>query len=185
MKMVTSMDTPRPTGDQRTGPTSKPDNVPFQLEFMRSVWAVDRALQELSRVMGIEMGITGPQRLVLRVIGGKRSTSPKELAESLHLDPSTLTGHLQRLEGLGLILRETAATDGRRQIVRLSAAGRRLDVKSPGTVEAAVDQVVAQVPPESIAAARQVLEALAEALRGQAEKVDTRRTRKKGRAAKP
>lgn len=144
--------------------------LPPALELLRSVWAVDRALQEVSRVMSIHLGVTGPQRLILRFVGKAPGTSPKRLAEVLHLDPSTLTGHLQRLESDGLLQRDHAPEDGRRQRLRLTDAGRRLDVKTPGTVEAAVEQVLGGVDGKDIIAAREVLERLAHALRDQAKK---------------
>lgn len=172
---------------QPSRPTTDPlDSIelPPSLELLRSVWAVDRALQELSRVMGIHLGVTGPQRLILRMVGQGPGTSPKRLAEVLHLDPSTLTGHLQRLESEGLIHREHAPEDARRQRLRLTEAGRRLDVRTPGTVEAAVEQVLATTEAERLVAVRTVLESLATALRDQAKKcAETKapRARAKGR----
>ena len=39
------------------------------LEFMQQLWSLDHSLQQLSRTMRSRYGITGPQRLVLRVVG--------------------------------------------------------------------------------------------------------------------
>ena len=39
------------------------------LEFMRVLWAVDHALQSTSKWMEVRLGVTGPQRLVIRMIG--------------------------------------------------------------------------------------------------------------------
>jgi MarR family transcriptional regulator, organic hydroperoxide resistance regulator len=143
---------------------------PAALDLMRSVWAVDRALQELSRVMALHLGVTGQQRLILRVIGERPGISPKDIAAILALDPSTLTGHLQRLEGDGLLARGVVPEDARRQRLELTEEGRRLDARMPGTVEAAVEEVLTLRDHDDISAARQVLEDLAEALREQAKK---------------
>ena len=38
------------------------------LEFMRVLWAVDHALQSTSKWMEVRLGVTGPQRLVIRIV---------------------------------------------------------------------------------------------------------------------
>src|SRR5688572_10921067 len=68
------------------------------LDFMRLLWAVDHALQQRSKQMLQTHGITGPQRLVLRVVGRYPGIAAGELANVLHVHPSTLTGVLKRLE---------------------------------------------------------------------------------------
>ena len=45
-------------------------------------------------------GVTGPQRLVLRVVGLFPGISAGALARLLHVHPSTLTGVLHRLRSL-------------------------------------------------------------------------------------
>ena len=39
------------------------------LDFMRLLWAVDHSLQSASKRMESTFGITGPQRLVVRIVG--------------------------------------------------------------------------------------------------------------------
>src|SRR5689334_23622938 len=39
------------------------------LDFMRLLWSIEHGLQRMSKRMENEIGITGPQRLVLRVVG--------------------------------------------------------------------------------------------------------------------
>src|ERR1041384_4165656 len=74
---------------------------PYQLDpildFMRLLWSVEHGLQRLSKQMEAEIGITGPQRLVLRVVGQFPGLSAGELAHIVRLHPSTITGILQRL----------------------------------------------------------------------------------------
>ena len=69
-----------------------------QLEFMRLLWAIDHGLQTRSKRMAAALGVTGPQRLVIRIVGRFPGVSAGQLARILHLDPSTLTGILRRLE---------------------------------------------------------------------------------------
>jgi DNA-binding MarR family transcriptional regulator len=114
------------------------------LEFMRVIWGLDHALQRMSKRLEARVGITGPQRLVLRIVGRAPGISAGDLARVLHVHPSTLTGVLRRLEARRFLEREVDPADGRRALFRLSRAGQRVDVSSEGTVESAVQRVMAR-----------------------------------------
>jgi MarR family transcriptional regulator, organic hydroperoxide resistance regulator len=43
--------------------------LPNVLQFMQLLWAVDHGLQRASKGMLRRLGVTGPQRLALRLIG--------------------------------------------------------------------------------------------------------------------
>ncbi len=131
------------------------------LEFMRLLWAVDHALQSRSKRMSSQLGVTGPQRLVVRIVGKRPGISAKEIAEILHLDKSTLTGILQRLEKRGLLSRQSDPADGRRATLVLTSKGRELDKTRAPTVESAVRRALGQVQPRQLTAMRQVLERIA------------------------
>src|SRR3954464_6429268 len=75
------------------------------LDFMRLLWSIEHGLQRLSKRMENEIGITGPQRLVLRVVGQYPDLSARHLAHIVRLHPSTITGVLQRLVSRGLLER--------------------------------------------------------------------------------
>lgn len=134
------------------------------LDFMRLIWALDHALQRTSKRMAGQLGVTGPQRLVLRIVGRFPGIPPGPLAELLHLHPSTLTGILQRLEHRGLIHRRSDPSDGRRLLLGLTAAGRRFDQAAEGTVEAAVQHVLSSTPRHKLKATQEVLTSLASRL---------------------
>ncbi len=110
------------------------------------------------------LGVTGPQRLVIRLVGRFPGVSAGQLAEVMSVHPSTMTGILRRLEARGLVQRRVDARDRRRLFLGLTAAGRELNVTESGTVEAAVDRVIHSLPEKRIAAAREVLATLARAL---------------------
>ena len=131
------------------------------LEFMRLIWAVDHGLQKASKRMTASAGITGPQRLVLHVVGRFPGISIGQLAATLHVHASTLTGVLDRLERRGLLDRRPAPRDGRRAALGLTPAGRGLDLSVTGTVEAAVLQVLSDLPKRQVSAAREALTMLA------------------------
>lgn len=134
------------------------------LEFMRLIWALDHALQKTSKRMQTQLGVTGPQRLVIRVVARCPSLSAGELAELLHVHPSTLTGILARLEAQGLLSRRVDRGDRRRVLLTLTRSGRRFDTDAEGTVEAAVRSALAELPDTKIRNAAEVLECISTAL---------------------
>lgn len=127
------------------------------LRFMQSLWALVHALDVRSKRMARTIGVTGPQRLVLRVVGRHPGATAGEIAEMLDLHASTLTGVLARLERSGMIARTVDRRDRRRARFALTPAGRRVDAERRGTVEAAVRQALARV---SSSAARGCVETM-------------------------
>jgi DNA-binding MarR family transcriptional regulator len=134
------------------------------LDFMRLLWNIEHGLQSRSKWMEKTMGITGPQRLVLRIVSDRPNLSAGELARILHLHPSTITGILQRLVRDKLLLRTRDPLDTRRLRLRLRAGARRHLTASSGTVESAVTQVLAGTSVNSVRQARVVLSGIADAL---------------------
>ncbi len=130
------------------------------LEFLRLVWALDHGLQSRSKRMRATIGLTGPQRLVIRIVSRYPRILAGELAAVLHLHPSTLTGILERLEGRRLLVRRTDDRDRRRAVLEVTKSGKKMDVPSTGTIEASVARTLAAFPRAKLDATREVLEAL-------------------------
>ncbi len=134
------------------------------LDFLRLLWAVDHNLQLVSKRMHAELGVTGLQRMMIRIVGRFPGVSAGELAAILHVHPSTLTGALDRLTGSGAITRKADPEDGRRARLSLGARGRTIDASKAGTVEDSVRRALASVSQEQIEAAAEVLKAIAREL---------------------
>jgi DNA-binding MarR family transcriptional regulator len=147
------------------------------LAFLQCLWAVDHGLQSISKRMRQSMGLTGPQRLIVRVLAGTPDLTPGQLAGVLHLHPSTLTGILRRLQAQGLIARRVDRHDRRRAVVRLTRAAGPLRRLRRGTIEAAVHRTLVQVGPADAAATRRVLLALAAELDNERPQTATRHVR--------
>jgi MarR family transcriptional regulator, organic hydroperoxide resistance regulator len=130
------------------------------LDFLRALWALDHALQSASKRMETKLGVTGPQRFVIRMIGRFPGISAGEVSELLHVHPSTLTGVLKRLEHRGLVLRRADPADARRALLELTAKGRRVDAVRIGTVEGAARKVLTRVKPGAIRETRALAEAI-------------------------
>lgn len=134
------------------------------LAFLRSLWAVDHGLRSLSKRMLSELGLTGPQRFVLRILGRVPRCMPSELAELLHLDRGTVSGIVERLVEQQLVLRHAHPHDGRSVLLELSARGKLFDREAAGTVEACVKRALGSLPEAKVEAAVEVLEALSREL---------------------
>lgn len=133
---------------------------------MRLIWALDHALQKTSKRMKTLVGVTGPQRLVTRIVARFPGIPAGQVAELLHVHPSTLTGILKRLEERRIIRRRPDPRDRRRACLGITSKGRRIDAAESGTVEAAVNLVLARTPRARLESARKVLMDLAAALDG-------------------
>src|SRR3954471_19609106 len=130
---------------------------------MQLLWAVTHGLESASKRMHAELGITGPQRLVLRIVGHHGRISAGALAEVLHIHPSSLTGMLQRLEHAELIRRESDPFDRRRALLELTRKGMRLNEQRQGTIEAMVEAALGRLSKDRVATAKAVLNAIAAA----------------------
>lgn len=134
------------------------------LDFMRLLWSIEHGLQSTSKRMGATLGITGPQRLVLKVVSQFPGLSAAEVAHVVRLHPSTLTGVIQRLADKGLLARDRDPKDTRRMRLRAAPGASRFTRSSAGTVEAAIKTVLQSVPASHVTHARSVLAAVARAL---------------------
>lgn len=146
--------------------TADPERLPEVLQFMRLLWALVHSLDRVSKHMSQELGVTGPQRLALRVVGLFPGMSAGELANILHIHPSTLTGILQRLIDQRLVVRTVAAGDRRRAQLRLTPRGAKINQLTGGTVEAAVQAALRKSSARDRAAAQRLVTAISAQLEG-------------------
>jgi DNA-binding MarR family transcriptional regulator len=127
---------------------------------MQRLWDLVHALAVSSKRMGRTLGVTGPQRLVIRVVGQSPDATAREIADILGLHPSTLTGVLARLENQRMIQRRVDRSDRRRVRFRLTPVGRRINRERKGTVEAAVRRAMGRAGPGMIGKTEALLQLL-------------------------
>lgn len=135
--------------------------LPDSLAFLRLLWAVDHQLARRSKRMARDLGVTGSQRVVVRLLGLVPSADATTLARWTNQDPSTLTGVLARLLRDGLIVGRRDPADARRTLYELTDRGRAIDASHEGTIESAVAAALADLEPETVASVRVGLERLA------------------------
>ena len=127
------------------------------LDFMRLLWSIEHGLQKRSKRLKAEAGITGPQRMVLRLVSRFPGISAGDLARLIRLHPSTVTGILQRLAARKLLRRERHPQDSRRVHLWTTERAAWYVQLSSGTVEGTVRRVLRRASPAHIRGARAVL----------------------------
>jgi DNA-binding MarR family transcriptional regulator len=163
-----------------------PRALPHVLTFMQLLWAVVHGVETRSRRMRAEIGVTGRQRLVLRIVGLIPELSAGDLAAVLHVHPSTLTGLLQRLIAQGLLRRTEDERDRRRVVLSLTPRGARVNALDERTVESAIGTALGSVTRSQREATRQVLLRIAEQLNaGDAEVPERPRRARSARPRRP
>jgi len=76
-----------------------------------------------------QTGLSAPHAYVMRLVLSEPGISQKQLAEELHLDPSTVTRFVDALAERHLVRRDTSHTDRRSAAVLPTAEGKRLQKK--------------------------------------------------------
>lgn len=152
---------PRVAPDRVDTPVLEPT-----LDFLRLLWRIEHGLQRKSKQMEATLGITGPQRLVLRIVNQFPGLSAGELAHIIRLHPSTVTGVVQRLVDKGLLARVDDRADRRRVQLRVHPEAMRFVRRSPASIESAVARVLTRVPAAHVVQTRSVLTAIAFELEG-------------------
>ncbi len=146
------------------GPVTAARPLGEVLEFLRALWALNHALESTSRRMKSRLGVTGPERMVVRLVGRYPGISAGDLARILHVHPSTLTGLLKRLAARGVLSRRADAGDARRALFALTRRGAVIDGVKRGTTEAAIRVALESLPARDVRAAHSVLERLTRTL---------------------
>ncbi len=117
-------------------PTLAP--APDAARFLGLLWGANHQLEKLSKRMIRMLGVTGPQRMVLKIVAYKPGISASAIAEAARVHPSTLTGILKRLGEHGLVARSRDAGDARRSHLIVTTDGQAVADCGSGTVEAAM-----------------------------------------------
>jgi DNA-binding MarR family transcriptional regulator len=131
---------------------------------MQALWALEHGLNALSKEMNRRVGVTGPQRLVIRVIAQLGPMSPGQLAAVLHLHPASVTRLARSLEARRMLRRRIDPRDRRRLVLDLGPAARRVALPTPGTVEAAIREALAGANEGEVSAALTLIGRIVSAL---------------------
>ncbi|MFG2376781.1 MarR family winged helix-turn-helix transcriptional regulator [Streptomyces sp. NPDC048504] len=113
-------------GDETATPTSTPAGPPPALTAAPG-YQVRRLYQAYlaAWIRAVDPTLTGPQFAVLQAVEAAPGSDQRSMAAAVSLDTSTMADVARRLENRGLIVRRTAADDGRRKLLHLTEEGER------------------------------------------------------------
>jgi DNA-binding MarR family transcriptional regulator len=100
-------------------------------ELLVALRKVIRAIDIRSKELSRDVGLTGPQLIVLQQVGKNPGVMVKEIARSITLSPATVTSILDRMESRGHINRVRSTQDKRKVGVFLTDVGQSLLDKAP------------------------------------------------------
>lgn len=104
---------------------------PLTNEVLICLRKIIQSIELHSRYLVREVGLTGPQLIILQTVGQFGELTVGEIAKSISLSQATVTGILERLEARGCIVRQRDETDRRRVMVTTTPAGDALIAQSP------------------------------------------------------
>jgi len=99
--------------------------------IMDNIRRVFQVVNEQSKRVEGETGLTGPQVWGIKVIAEQGTLRVSDLAKKMYLHPTTVVGILDRLEKRGLVSRSRSQEDRRVVYVSLTDEGRSLVENSP------------------------------------------------------
>lgn len=101
------------------------------LEILKDLRKITRAIDLNSKKLSSENNLTSPQILSLLAVYQKGSLTLAEIADEVHLSPSTMVGIIDRLESKNLLVRERSKTDRRQVMINITEEGKKVAKESP------------------------------------------------------
>jgi DNA-binding MarR family transcriptional regulator len=148
----------RPCKDTTRSPVQLDEHICFLLDV-----ATRRITKFYNRRLR-RFGITYNHLFILTCLWEQDGVQVKELAHHLCLDSSSLTGHLDRMERVELVVRRDDPDDRRAIRVFLTAKGQHLRIQLEPIGEELKETLQRGVPPERVAALRAALQNLSRKL---------------------
>ena len=87
--------------------------------------------RRVTKRMAAEIGLTGPQLTVVKLLDSLGDMSLSELSERIRAQNSTVTGIIDRMEREGHVVRARSKEDRRVVHIKLTAKGRELATRIP------------------------------------------------------
>jgi DNA-binding MarR family transcriptional regulator len=135
----------------------EPDPLALDRQVCFALAATSRSVIGLYRPVLEPLGLTHPQYLVMLALWERSPRTAKDLADTLFLEPPTLTPLLKRLEAAGFVERARNPENERELRVALTESGRAL--------RAQAEQVPGRIV-ERLGVPLEVLEGVRDALTG-------------------
>ena len=113
-----------------------PTAIPMELQdfLCFAVYAASHAFNGVYQPLLKDVGLTYPQFIAMVLLWEQDGQTVGKLGEKLFLQSNTLTPMLKRLETLGYIKRSRDPADERQVRIKLTEAGRKLQLKASDIV---------------------------------------------------
>jgi hypothetical protein len=111
--------------------------LPESLRLLSLLWSLNASLQRTSRDMETTLGVTGPQRFLLRFVGLEPGVTRARLGSVVSLDVADLRSDLEQLVAKNLLV-----TRSEQSGYFLTAHGASVNGVMNGTVEQAVSKAL-------------------------------------------
>lgn len=128
------------------------------LQILRSLRRIIRAVDLYSRKLRKDYDITGPQLMCLLEIAAYGPITSSAIGKSVHLSASTVVGIIDRLEAKGLIKRERDQRDRRLVYVTVTDLGREVTAATPSPLQDSFAKALRNLPDHEQAAISRSLE---------------------------
>lgn len=115
------------------------------------------ALEELHAVHLADSPVNVRELSVLLLLDGREPESQQQAAERLGVDRTTMVGLLDGLESKGLVARQPDPADRRRNVVVLTAGGRKALKQAKAASDKAERQLLADLSPAEATQLRELL----------------------------
>ncbi len=127
------------------GSQPKPELVAAEEAFSLVLQLV-RAVQSGMQSIDASQGMSGSQLLALWQISAQPGLRVAELAEALHIHPSTASNLLDKIEARGLVRRERSKSDNRVVHLFLNDSGVNVVKGLPGPLQGRLRFALREVP---------------------------------------
>jgi DNA-binding MarR family transcriptional regulator len=114
--------------------------------ILNAIRQIIRAADIDSHKLAADHQITAPQLMCLLAVVEKGSATATDIADRIHLSPSTLVGVLDRLEEKALVTRIRDERDRRRVEVTITDRGYQLASKTPFPLQYSLARALRQLP---------------------------------------
>lgn len=121
-------------------------NEPQARAVIQQLRIVYRAMQEHSRWVERQCGVSAAQLWALGELATRPGARVSELSQALALHQSTTSNLLDKLEKKGLVERRRGGPDQRVVQVHLSAAGQAIVDRAPQPAQGAIAAALARLP---------------------------------------
>jgi DNA-binding MarR family transcriptional regulator len=128
---------------------------------------VFQVVNEQSKKVEHETGLTGPQLWAIKVISESAPIKASDLARRMYLHPATIVGIIDRLEARGLVERTRSQMDRRVVEIALTDKGREVVIKSPEVAQGLLVKGLEVLPDKKLADISKGLEQLVKILGAQ------------------